>query len=62
MRYEYLYADEVLTEMQSLTLTEGRSLARIEIHAWGDLVWARGATALALIAVTEAALGEARAG
>ena len=41
---------------------EGRSLARIEIHAWGDLVWARGATALALIAVTEAALGEARAG
>lgn len=62
MRYEYLYADEVLTEMQSLTLTEGRSLAQIEIHAWGDLVWARGATALALTAVTESALGEARAG
>ena len=61
MRYEYLYADEVLTEMQSLTLTEGRSLAQIEIHAWGDLVWARGATALALTAVTESALGEARA-
>ena len=62
MRYEYLYADEVLTEMQSLTLTEGRSLAQIENHAWGDLVWARGATALALTAVTESALGEARAG
>lgn len=62
MRYEYLYADEVLTEMQSLTLTEGRSLAQIEIHAWGDLIWARGATALALTAVTESALGEARAG
>lgn len=62
MRYEYLYADDVLTEMQSLTLTEGRSLAKIEIHAWGDLVWARGATALALTAVTESALGEARAG
>ena len=62
MRYEYLYADEVLTEMHSLTLTEGRSLAQIEIHAWGDLVWARGATALALTAVTESALGEARAG
>lgn len=62
MRYEYLYADEVLTEMQSLTLTEGRSLAQIEIHAWGDLVWARGATALALTAMTESALGEARAG
>ncbi len=61
MRYEYLYADEVLTEMQSLTLTEGRPPCRIEIHAWGDLVWARGATALALTAVTDAALGETRA-
>jgi predicted NBD/HSP70 family sugar kinase len=59
MRYEYLYADEVLAEMQSLTLTEGRSPARVEIHAWGDLVWARGATALALSAMTDAALGAA---
>lgn len=62
MRYEYLYADDVLAEMQSLTLTQGRSLARIEIHAWGDLAWARGATALALSAITVEALGEARAG
>lgn len=60
MRYEYLYAEEVLAEMQSLTLTEGRSPCRVEIHAWGDLVWARGATALALAAVTDAALGETR--
>ncbi len=61
-RYEYLYADEVLAEMQSLTLTEGRSFARIDIHTFGDLFWARGATALGLTAITESALGEARAG
>lgn len=60
MQYDYLYADEVLAEMHKLTLSDGRSPCRIETHAWGDLVWARGATALALTAVTEAALGETR--
>ncbi len=57
MRYEYLYADEVLAEMRALALTDGRTPARVEIHAWGDLVWARGATALALTAITDAAFG-----
>lgn len=61
MRYDYLYADEVLAEMHKLTLSYGRTPCRIETHAWGDLVWARGATALALSAVTDTALGEARA-
>jgi hypothetical protein len=28
----------------------------IEIHAWGDLMWAHGAAALALSAVSEKAL------
>ena len=57
MRYDYLYADEVLAEMQSLTLLQGRAPCRVEIHAWGDMAWARGATALALAAVTDKALG-----
>ncbi len=60
MKYDYLYADEVLAEMQKLTLNAGRTPCRIETHAWGDLVWARGATALALAAVTDAALGDMR--
>jgi len=57
MRYDYLYADEVLAEMRSLTLSDGRTPCKVEIHAWGDLVWAQGATALALSAVTDAVLG-----
>ena len=60
MRYDYLYADEVIAEMQRLTLNNGRDPCKVEIHAWGAMVWARGATALALAAVTETALGESR--
>lgn len=61
MQYDYLYSREVLTEMQKLTLNDGRTPCKVEIHAWGGMIWARGATALALEAVTDAALGEARA-
>ncbi|APE42799.1 XylR family transcriptional regulator [Sulfitobacter alexandrii] len=57
MQYDYLYASEVMTEMQELTLSEGRAPCEVAIHAWGDLVWARGATALALSALTDSLIG-----
>ncbi len=57
LRYDYLYAEEVLAEMQALTLQTGRPAPKVEIHAWGDLIWARGAAALALEATTQAVLG-----
>jgi predicted NBD/HSP70 family sugar kinase len=57
MQYDYLYAREVMAEMQAMTLIGARPPARVEIHAWGDLVWAQGAVALALGALTEALLG-----
>lgn len=57
MQYDYLYADEVLADMQRLTLSGARAPTRVEIHAWGDLVWARGAAALALSALTDQVLG-----
>lgn len=56
MRYDYLYAAETLAEMQNLAINTGRTLPRIEIHAWGDLLWAHGAAALALSSVSEALL------
>ena len=37
-------------------LNTGRPAPRIEIHAWGDLLWAHGAAALALSAVTDGLL------
>jgi predicted NBD/HSP70 family sugar kinase len=52
MRYDYLYAAETLAEMDNLAIVTGRPLPPIEIHAWGDLLWAHGAAALALSVVS----------
>ncbi|MFC2967002.1 ROK family transcriptional regulator [Acidimangrovimonas pyrenivorans] len=60
MRYDYLYAADTLAEMEALMLNTGRPAPKIEIHAWGDLLWAHGAAALALSEVTEALLVPAR--
>ena len=49
MRYDFLYAEEMLAEVASLTLNPPPP---IEVHAWDDLVWARGAAALALSDLT----------
>jgi predicted NBD/HSP70 family sugar kinase len=56
MRYDYLYAAETLAEMDNLAINSGRPRPPIEIHAWGDLLWAHGAAALALSEVSEAIL------
>lgn len=57
LRFDYLYADEVLRDMRAMTLNSGRTPPKVQIHAWGDLVWAQGAAALALEAATEDLLG-----
>ena len=49
MRYDYLYAEEMLAEVPGLTLN---APPPIEVNAWDDLVWARGAAALALSDLT----------
>ena len=60
MRYDYLYATETLAEMRELMLDTGRDGPRIETQAWGDLLWAHGAAALALHELTEQLLGSSR--
>jgi predicted NBD/HSP70 family sugar kinase len=49
MRYDFLYAEEMLAEVPGLTLNDPPP---IEVNAWDDLVWARGAAALALADAT----------
>ncbi|SDY46084.1 Sugar kinase of the NBD/HSP70 family, may contain an N-terminal HTH domain [Jannaschia faecimaris] len=49
MRYDFLYAEEMLAEVPGLTLNKPPP---IELNAWDDLVWARGAAALALSDLT----------
>ena len=60
MRYDYLYAAETLAEMEALAINSGRPRPPIEIHAWGDLLWAHGAAALALSVVSENLLSATR--
>ncbi|WP_353474470.1 ROK family protein [Salipiger sp. H15] len=60
MRYDYLYAGDTLTEMKTMMIETGREAPKVEIHAWGDMVWARGAAALALDTLTEQMLGAGR--
>ena len=57
MRYDYLYADDMLSEVHKLTLHPGDNPCEIATHAWGGLVWAKGATALALTAATDSLVG-----
>ncbi|WP_241523990.1 ROK family transcriptional regulator [Oceaniglobus indicus] len=57
MEFDYLYADEVLRDMKLATIQVDRPAPRVEIHVWGDLIWARGAAALALQQVTTDRLG-----
>ncbi|MEM6889590.1 MAG: ROK family transcriptional regulator [Pseudomonadota bacterium] len=55
MQYDYLYAEEVLREMHTLALNRGDSRPQhVETHAWGDLIWAHGAAALALSEIADA--------
>ncbi|MEO1746105.1 MAG: ROK family protein [Pseudomonadota bacterium] len=53
MRYDYLYAQEVVSDMIAMTPNTRVGKTRIEAHQWGDLVWAKGAAALALSATTD---------
>jgi predicted NBD/HSP70 family sugar kinase len=60
MRYDFLNAKEMQLEMQALALHHSRHETRIEIQSWGDMVWARGATALALNELTKTVVVEGR--
>ncbi len=58
MQYDYLYSDQILKAMKRYALNIGVPLPPVEVHAWGDLVWASGAAALALSHVTEKLLAD----
>ncbi|WP_233416865.1 ROK family transcriptional regulator [Halovulum marinum] len=60
MRYDYLYAGDTLGRMKAMIINNAHRPIRVEVHAWGDWVWARGAATLALSHLTDALLsGEA---
>ncbi|MDA8800465.1 ROK family protein, partial [Amylibacter sp.] len=58
MQYEFLYDEEMQIEMRSLALYKSRFDTQIEIQSWGSMVWAQGATALALTELTKTIIVE----
>jgi len=61
MQYDYLYSDEILEKTARYALNSDVALPPVEVHAWGDLLWASGAAAKALSYVTERSLSGAQA-
>ncbi|MDB9807633.1 ROK family protein, partial [Amylibacter sp.] len=60
MQYEFLYDEDMQSEMRTLALYESRYDTQIEIQSWGNMVWARGAAALALTELTKTVVVEGR--
>ncbi len=60
MQYDYLYASDTMAELRDMVIASGRPLPPLKVNAWGDLVWANGAAALALDCMTDRMLGAQR--
>ena len=60
MRYDFLYDEGIQTEMRELALFHSRNETKIEIQSWEDMIWAQGATALALTELTRTVVIQGR--
>lgn len=60
MQNDYLYAEDMINTMNLFTLNVGREPCEVTINRWGDLGWARGASALALSEATNELISGAR--
>ncbi|MBB5514368.1 putative NBD/HSP70 family sugar kinase [Rubricella aquisinus] len=53
MDYDYLYAEEVIADMRRSSIHLETPPPEIRTHRWGDLLWAKGAAALAMSGLSE---------
>lgn len=56
MQFDYFYAQEVLDAVKSNVLQIDAPMPEIRIHKWGDMMWAKGAAALAMESVSDIAV------
>lgn len=56
MQYDYLYADEVIESIRESIVQIDLPPPDIQIHKWGDQMWAKGAAAFAIEGVAKIAL------
>jgi predicted NBD/HSP70 family sugar kinase len=54
---DFLFTPAVFDQMRKMTLSNGRQPCEIVVHPWDDFVWARGATAACLGALTDTMVG-----
>jgi len=47
MQFDFLYEEDVLEELRRNTLQIDRAPPKVQVHKWGDLLWAKGAAAWA---------------
>jgi len=58
MRFDYLYGDDVLESIRNSIVQIDAAPPEVQIHRWGDLMWAKGAAAYAIDGVAEIAMQE----
>ena len=52
MAFDFLYDEKVLRKVQASVVQVDAPLPEIQVHKWGDLMWAKGAAAYAVEAVS----------
>lgn len=48
MKFDYLYERDVIESMKNSIVNIDAPAPEVQIHKWGDLMWAKGAAAYAL--------------
>ncbi len=58
MQFDYFYAPEMMEAVRSNILQIDAPLPQIQVHEWGDLMWAKGAAAFAMEGISDIAVRE----
>ncbi|MFT6451456.1 MAG: putative NBD/HSP70 family sugar kinase [Halocynthiibacter sp.] len=58
MQHDHLYADDVIASIRDQIVQAGGPPPEVQIHKWGDLMWAKGAAAYAISRVSDTALAQ----
>ncbi|MGR3455290.1 ROK family protein [Pseudooceanicola sp.] len=58
LNYDFLYSDKVIDEMKRWIVQVDAPPPEVKVHGWGDLMWAKGATAYAIEEVSNLTVRE----
>ncbi|MGR3584920.1 MAG: ROK family protein, partial [Pseudooceanicola nanhaiensis] len=58
LNYDFLYSDKVIDQMKRWIVQVDAPIPEVKVHGWGDLMWAKGATAYAIEEVSNLTVRE----